>query len=296
MNRTSDSQYLERADYTWSEDSIRFFNTPTMSARQTFFYVQEVGYFRTSPPYFTERENLNSFLIIYTLSGKGLLKYRNKTFQLLQGSAVFLNCMDYHYYECLSGQSWEFLWLHFNGSSALGYFEEFIKNDFRILNGLDSFFMESTLRRILSLTVKKDLHAEILVSGLIVEILTRLLIENSSENLSLGFMPSYLKDVLREMENHFQETLTLDMLSEKFNISKFHLSREFKRYIGTTPNEYLILIRLNHAKELLKYSEQTVEEIAYSCGFHHVSHFINLFKKHEKNTPLQYRKEWGIQP
>lgn len=293
MRRKSDHKYLERVDYTWSEDSIRFINTPTMSAKQLFFYVQEAGYFRTSPPYFTERENLNSFLIIYTLSGKGQLKYMGQTYYLLPETAVYINCMNHHYYECLSNQEWEFLWLHFNGASSLGYYEEYMKNGFHILNGTDRFFMESTLRRILSLTIKKDLHSEILVSSLIVEILTQLLIQNSSENLGLNFMPPYLKGVLKEIEKHFQESLSLDMLSDKFNISKFHLSREFKRYIGTSPNEYLILTRLNHAKELLKYSELTVEEIAYTCGFHHVSHFINMFKKHEKSTPLQYRREWG---
>lgn len=293
MKHTEAKQYLERLDLTWSEDSIRFINTPSPSARQTFFYVQEVGYFQTSPPYFTERENLNSFLIIYTLSGKGLLKYHDRTFHLLPGSTAFIHCMDHHYYECLSGQEWEFLWLHFNGSSALGYYSEFIKNDFRILMDLDPFFMESTMRRILSLTQKKDIHSEIIVSSLIVEILTQLLIQNSSQNLMLGFMPAYLKDILKEIDNHFQEPLNLDYLSNKFSISKYHLSREFKRYIGTPLNEYIILTRLNHAKELLKYSDLTVEEIAFSCGFHQVTHFINLFKKREKLTPLRFRKEWG---
>ena len=287
------NQYLERADYTWSQDSIRFINTPTMSARQTFFYVQEVGYFRTSPPYFTERANLNSFLLFYTLSGKGLLKYLDRTYHLLPGSVCFINCMNHHYYECLQGQPWEFLWLHFNGSTALGYYEEFIKSDFRILTDMDSFFMESTLRRILSLTQKKDLHSEILVSSLITEILTQVLIRNSSKNLGLGFMPAYLKNVVKKIENQFREPLSLDDFSREFGVSKYHLSREFKRYMGTTLNEYLILARLNHAKELLKYSPMTVEQIAYACGFHHVSHFINLFKKHEKTTPFQYRKEWG---
>lgn len=49
MSHTSEHQYLERADYTWSEDSIRCPNTSAMSVKQLFFYVQEVGYFRTSP-------------------------------------------------------------------------------------------------------------------------------------------------------------------------------------------------------------------------------------------------------
>lgn len=292
MRNISDYDYLERADYTWSADSIRFINTPTPTARQTFFYVQEAGYFRTSPPYFTERANLNSFLVVYTLSGQGALNYQGETYALPPGSAFYISCLDHHEYKCIPGQEWEFLWLHFNGPSALGYYEEFQKNGFHILNHMDNFFMEGTMRRILSLTRNKDLHGEIVVSSLIVALLTELLIQNSSTNLSLGFMPDYLKGILKEMEKRFQESLTLDLLAKEFSISKYHLSREFKRYMGTSPNEYLILIRLNHAKELLKYSRMTVEEIAYSCGFNNVSHFINVFKDREKNTPLKFRKEW----
>lgn len=293
MKKSERREYLERADYTWSEDSIRFINTPTQSARQTFFYVQEVGYFLTSPPYFTERANLDSFLIIYTLNGQGTLEYRGKKYEILPKTAFFLNCMEHHKYTCCLRSNWEILWLHFNGPSALGYYQEFTKSGFRILSGLDDFFMESTMRRILSLTQKKDLHSEIIVSSLIVELLTKLLIQNSSENLGIGMMPPYLKDVLKEIENRFLEPLTLDDLSNKAMISKFHLSREFKRYIGTTLNEYIILKRLNHAKELLKYSDLSVEQVAYACGFNNVSHFIGLFKRHENSTPLHFRKDWG---
>jgi len=119
------------------------------------------------------------------------------------------------------------------------------------------------------------------------------LIKNSSQNLSLGFMPVYIKDVLKKIENQFSDFLTLDDLSAESHISKYHLSREFKRYMGVSIYKYLILTRFNHAKELLKYSGESVEQIAYSCGFHQVSQFIDLFRKYEKKTPLQYRKEWN---
>lgn len=294
MTDTAKNQYKERADYTWSKDSIRFINTPTRTARQTFFYVQEAGHFRTSPPYFTERVHMNSFLVFYTLSGRGYLRYQGQPYDLTPGSAAFINCMNPHYYECPAGENWEFLWLHFNGPAALGYYEEFIKNNFHILSELNSSFMENTLRRILSLTQNRDLHSEIIVSGLIVELLTQLLIANSTENLGAGVMPRYLKSVLKKLENHFSETVSLDLLSAEFGVSKYYLSREFKRYVGIPLNEYLIVLRINHAKELLKYSpDMTVEQITFACGFHHVSHFINQFKKHEKITPLQYRKVWA---
>ncbi len=291
---SSASPYLERVDYSWSDDSIRYINTPSISARQSYFFVQEVGYFRTVSPYFTERANLNSFLIIYTLSGKGLLKYQGTSYYLHPGSVILINCMEQHYYECLSGQEWEFLWLHFNGSAALGYYEEFSKNNFHVLREQDAFFMESTMRRILSLTIKKDLHSEIIVSKLITDILTQLLIENSTENMGLGVIPEYIRKSIKEIEIHFYEPLSLDYFAKQLSISKFHFAREFKKYIGLTPNEYLNLIRINHSKELLKYSQLTVEEIAIKCGYNYPSHFINQFKKFEGSTPLQYRKAWNI--
>lgn len=292
MRNSASHKYMENLDFSWTDDSIRFINTASPKARQTFFYIQEAGDFCTFPPYFTERENLNSFLLIYTLSGKGLLKYQGNTYTLLPGSLAYIDCMDHHYYECLKNQQWKFLWLHFNGPSALGYYEEFRRNNFRILNPSDSFFMERTFRRILSITQRKDLHSEILTSSLITEILTNILIENETEQLGLGLMPHYLKTVVKEMDTHFQEPITLDSLAAKTGISKYHLAREFKRYIGTPPNEYLIITRLNHSKVLLKYEDISVEEIAFTCGFHQVSHFIRLFKKHEGCTPLKFRKAW----
>ena len=78
MRHSPSNKYIENLNFSWSEDSIRFINTATPTARQVFFYVQEVGDFLTFSPYFTERANLNSFLIIYTLSGKGKLDYKEK--------------------------------------------------------------------------------------------------------------------------------------------------------------------------------------------------------------------------
>lgn len=288
----NNDKYLEKADFTWSSDSLRIFNTPTRMARQTFFYVQEVGYFFTSPPYFTERANLNSYLLIYTLSGSGQLTYMENSYKLTKGSVAFIDCRHHNFYKCDNNSNWEFLWLHYNGISSLGYYEAFIKNNFHILDSINDFFLESTIRRILSLTQKKDLHSEFIISNLITNLLTELLIQNSSKNFMIGIMPSYIKHILKKIDTHFAENITLDYLSQEFAISKYHLSREFKRYVGIPINEYTIITRLNQSKALLKYSCDTIHEISYKCGFNNVNHFINLFKAREHCTPLQYRKKW----
>lgn len=62
--------------------------------------------------------------------------------------------------------------------------------------------------------------------------------------------------------------------------------------MGIPVNEYLINTRISYAKELLKYTDMSVEEITYETGMNNVTHFINLFKKREAITPLKYRKAW----
>ena len=287
-------QYLERASYTWSQDSIRIIASPTTTAKSIYFYIQEAGYFKTTPPYFTERKNLNSFLMVYTISGKGTLNYEGHTYSLTSGQCFYINCMNHHYYQCASNHSWEFLWIHFNGNNALGYYEEFSKNGFKILKFKGSSFIETTIARIISLHKKKNIHTELLSSNLIVDLLTEILIENTSNQESSIFLPDYIKDVMKEIDKNFKDELSLDYLATKYNISKFHLSKKFKKCIGITVNEYIINSRLTYAKELLKYSGLPVSEISSQSGIPNVSHFINLFKSRENITPLAYRKEWRI--
>lgn len=294
MKIKNDQNYEERASYSWSEDSVRLIITASNVAKSIYFYIQEAGYFKTSDSYFTERKNLNSFLIVYTISGNGRLKYQGCSYSLSAGQCFYINCMEHHYYETARNSDWEFLWVHFNGSSALGYYEEFVKNGFKTVQIQDTFFMESTLRRILALNQKRNASTEVLTSSLITNILTELLVQTITFDAQTIFMPGYIKNVLKDIDQNFKSPLSLDELAGRHGVSKFHLSKEFKKYTGTTVNEYIIANRLSYAKELLKYSNDSVNEIAYKIGMNHVSHFINLFKNRENTTPLAYRKEWQI--
>lgn len=286
--------YHERAAYTWSEDSIRLIITPSTLAKSLYFYVQEAGYFKTDDSYFTERKNLNSFLIVYTISGRGTLSYQNKSYDLSSGSCFWIDCTNYHYYETKKGANWEFLWIHFSGNQALGYYREFVKNGFEVTTTQDRAFITGTMRRIVAANQKRNTTTEALSSNLLTNLLTDLLMQTLSPNAETIFIPEYIKKILKEIDRNFKASLTLDTLAKNFGVSKFYLSREFKKYMGVTVNEYIIIARITYSKELLKYSNQSVSEITYAVGMNNVSHFINLFKSRAGMTPLAYRKEWRI--
>lgn len=285
-------EYHERACHGWSDDSIRLMATPSSLARSAYLYVQECGYFKTNDTYFTERENLNSFLLVYTLSGEGLLTYGGRKFPLTSGACFFIDCMEYSYYATKKSCQWDFLWAHFHGVGAPGYYEEFIRGGTPVIQIAGSFPLADTLRELISIHQEKNIFTEVRSSGLISAILAELVVSSLSDSAASFSLPGYLKDILKYLDQHFTSQITLDFLSGNYGISKYHLEREFKKYTGAAVHEYIISARLSYAKELLQYSDIPVSEIAFQSGFNHVSHFIRLFKDREGMTPLQYRKEW----
>lgn len=286
------NEYLERISLTLSENSIRLIETASQTAKNNYLYIQEAGYFETRFPYFTERQNLNSFLMVYTVSGKGRLLYESKEYILSKGNVFLINCMNHHYYESSKEEPWEILWIHFNGTNAMSFYDELAKNGFSLLMPEDSFLIESTIRRIISLHKKKDVHRELITNNLIINLLTELILLSMPKDYFNHNMPGFINNIKNKLNHEYNKRINLDDLAVEFNISKFHMAKEFKKHTGTTINEYLIDQRISRAKELLKYSEQPVSEIAYNCGMNNVSHFINLFKEREGVTPLVFRKEW----
>lgn len=285
------SKLLERTCNHWSSDSVRLINTPSPTARAIYYYVQEVGHFRASAPYSVERANLPSFLLIYTLQGRGILNCRGDSLELLPGSCLFLNCVEHHRYYTPPDTDWEFLWLHFNGSCSLGYYEEFQRGGSAVVTPPEGERFQETLRAILRLNQQPALRTEAVCSLHIVDLLTQLL--SAVPAAAAEQPPPYLRAIWQQLERTFADDISLDALARQYGISKYYLSRQFKQFSGVTLMDYLTRMRLNYAKELLRFSTMPVGEIAFTCGFHDVSHFIKVFRQREDGiTPLVYRRQW----
>ena len=101
--------------------------------------------------------------------------------------------------------------------------------------------------------------------------------------------PKIIKDVIEYINRHFHEAITLEQMAKHFSISKSHLSSYFRKYIGVSPYEYLLNVRLEQAKRLLTHGG-SITDVCYACGFSDYSHFIQFFKKRTGMTPHKYQK------
>ena len=105
---------------------------------------------------------------------------------------------------------------------------------------------------------------------------------------------SPLMRVRTDIEQRFDEKLTLRDLASKVFLSSEHLCRAFHDAFGTSPMAYQQELRLREAKALLSTSSIGVGEIAYAVGFQSVYHFSRLFAKRVGCTPTRYRnRTWG---
>ena len=102
-------------------------------------------------------------------------------------------------------------------------------------------------------------------------------------------LPKNIRYLIKYMDSNFTQPLTLDFLSDFAGVSKYYLSREFKKYTGFSPNDYLITLRVNKAKSLLTNTTLPAVKIAHEVGIYDSNNFTNLFKRKTGMTPIQYR-------
>jgi two-component system response regulator YesN len=101
------------------------------------------------------------------------------------------------------------------------------------------------------------------------------------------------KDMINEMKEYiaenYQDGITLSEMAKSFNISTGHLSNLFHEKTGESFSDYLNMIRLNKAKELLKTTDYKIYRIADELGFNDAYYFSSWFKKLVGASPTTYR-------
>lgn len=99
-----------------------------------------------------------------------------------------------------------------------------------------------------------------------------------------------LKEVITYIEENYNEKTDLSTLAKKAGMSPKYFCSVFYKLTRKTPIEYLNAYRIECACEKLITTDQSVTDIAFSCGFNDVSYFTKTFKKLKNITPLHYKR------
>lgn len=122
----------------------------------------------------------------------------------------------------------------------------------------------------------------------------RLILFLASEAINIPAVSSPLRPEVAEARRlisaDFAEELSVSALAKKLGFSTEHFIRVFKKDCGITPAEYLIRVRMENARYMLRTADAPIKTVALSCGYTSFSLFSMTFKKHCGMTPGEYRR------
>lgn len=297
---SSDPDYLnstiecakEQASYKFAIDGRIRALFPSLNMNidtDHYYYPQLFCWFECGPSYYTTRSDYQSYEIVFTYSGEGYLEYEGQSYTIGPGCGFFIDCRKPHSYKT-NADFWEHSVLHFDGSIAKDLYKEYESyGDITFHDKLDGSF-QCYLEVLLNIWDHFQIYKELQMSNTISDIITYLLLLKGMEQQSRNISET-INYITKYIQHNFATPITLDFLASFANISKYHLTREFKKYLGTTPIQYLISTRMINAKFMLIHTRLPISMIAEQTGFTDINNFNRLFFKSVGMKPSEFRKQ-----
>ncbi|NSY40918.1 GlxA family transcriptional regulator [Leisingera sp. ANG59] len=112
--------------------------------------------------------------------------------------------------------------------------------------------------------------------------------QKASAAATIGIRNTKLVQIVEHMEMFLDDSIELDDIAAKFQISRRQLERLFSKYLSTTPRKYLMMLRLHRARSLMAETSLGIPEVSAACGFATASHFSKRFKEAFGISPRRF--------
>ena len=267
---------------------------------ETDFYLHHVARWM---PFERNNHYHSTYEVYYLLSGRRHYFIKDRSYSVAPGDLVFINKHDVHKTSVLGSPQHERIVMNFS-DAFLGTGHPLFRPDLlRIFTRENHLyrlkpqaqgFVEGLFREMTDELKRQEDGFEISIRLLVMQLLlfaARMKdadVEVTDDPLS----PTHrrIAEVVKFINNHYKEKISLPALSEHFEMSPSYLSRTFKKVTGFTVVGFQNLTRVREAQRLLAQTDARVTDISGQVGFEQFAHFNRTFKKITGTNPTRYRK------
>jgi AraC-like DNA-binding protein len=270
------------------------------------------GRFVTEVPWIHSKRNIDSYLIIIGINETLFIEQGGLKYEVKPGETLLLFPNQTHQGYRICNRHVSYYWFHFLSNNATIQDqldnEEIIKirtepESRSMIKDLylPSYASPPAIQR-LNILATQLLHVDnsnyftklsmdYLITSLLIELSEQTFSQSiSNEDTNNDFN---LNEIIEWTRINALEGITVADVAEKFCYHKDYLSRFFKNKTGKTIQEYIHVLRLSKAKDLLIGTRMNIKDISIHVGIIDEKYFMRLFKKYEKMTPTQYRKAFN---
>ncbi|MGN0154991.1 MAG: helix-turn-helix domain-containing protein [Lachnospiraceae bacterium] len=232
------------------------------------------------------------YQIIYIASGKAHFNFdkSDKDTILPAGKMVIYQPKEYQKYAFYGKENADIYWIHFTGSNAKSILKDYgLINPTHVISaGFHPDYIALFRKIILEMQMERS-GSSTMTSLLIQQLFLEVYRQQETTGIRHRIIPAEVEAAIEYFHKNYYQPLVMDEYAKKHNMSISTLSRMFKQHTGLTPLQYVLNIRLSTAKNLLKDTDLTINEISNMVGYDNPLYFSRLFHKHVGMAPRDYR-------
>lgn len=232
-----------------------------------------------------------NYQLIYIADGRARFKIDGEMKILEKGYCIFYQPGDPQYYYYNLNEHPDIYWVHFSCSKE----HDFLRNvgwveDKVYYVGVHNSYIKLFDQIIQELQLKPP-HCEEQLKLLMQELLLQMGRNRIREESSMGSYNKEVEEAIQFFNLAPEEDFTIKEYTKSRGLNYYRFIDTFTQYVGISPRQYIINIRMTKAKELLVNSLFQVSEVARLTGYDNPLYFSRLFKKTWGMSPKEYKEQ-----
>ncbi|MFD0714293.1 helix-turn-helix domain-containing protein [Paenibacillus sp. GCM10027626] len=264
-----------------------------------YLYILFTGESQTKPRHRIGPKVYDFYLMHHIITGKGSFSVAGEHYELHAGQSFLIRPEQLIHYEADQHDPWHYRWIAFEGSRAEEWVADLLARQERpiidtgrnrripvIYRNIEHALRKSSLSRAAHLRSAGYLHL----------LFAELAGEPDAASVGAARAGSdtgaLVEQVVRYLSTQYAEPVSIERMAETLGYNRAYISRIFKQHTGMTPVTFLLKLRIDKARQLLRERlELTVEQIAASAGFQDPLYFSKQFRRFYNQSPTAYREE-----
>ncbi len=258
-------------------------------------YIHNLGYFSKAQHHYINRpKGCEEYLIIYCTEGCGKVNLNDKQYTLSANQFIILPPNIKHQYEADNENPWTIYWVHFLGSKAM-FFAENFDSPHQILPSQNSriedrlkLFDEiyQTLNN--GFEIENLHYANLCFAHFLATFLHTQQFRNAKKKSE--YSNSIINHVVYYMNENTGNSLSINDFSSYIGYSTSYFYNKFMKETGFSPMDYYTRLKINKASMLLVKTDLKISQIAHQLGYSDPLYFSRIFSKFTGLSPINFRK------